>query len=215
MPLLAAGLAVLVAYLLGGVPWGLLLGRWFRGVDLRQFGSGKTGATNAARTLGWRISLAVFVLDVGKGALGILLARWLTGDPLVESLAGLAAIIGHCWSPYIGFRGGRGVSTGIGGALALAPTALLVAIPIGAIIIGLTRYISLASILGAAGVALAILAIALTSGPLAYAVYAVVGGALVIATHRDNIQRLLAGTERRFGEKAMPRATGGKETAAR
>jgi acyl-phosphate glycerol 3-phosphate acyltransferase len=128
MALLGPVLVIIAAYLLGGLPWGLWLGQWLRGVDLRTIGSGKTGATNAARSLGWRISAAVFVLDIAKGVIAILLARFVTGQPLVESLAGIAAIAGHCWSPYIRFTGGRGVATGAtsstaSGTVARAPPA--------------------------------------------------------------------------------------------
>src|SRR6188508_583152 len=140
MPLLGPIIVIIAAYLLGGLPWGLWLGQWLRGVDLRTIGSGKTGATNAARSLGWRISAAVFVLDIAKGVIAILLARYVTGEPLVESFAGIAAIAGHCWSPYIGFTGGRGVATGIGGALATVPLSVLLVAPVGAIILKVTRY---------------------------------------------------------------------------
>jgi glycerol-3-phosphate acyltransferase PlsY len=213
MPLLVALLVILAAYLLGGVPWGLLLGRWLRGIDLREYGSGSTGATNAARTLGWRISATVFVLDLAKGAGAVVLARALTGDPLVEALAGVAAIAGHCWSPYIRFSGGRGVATGIGGALAIAPWTLLLMAPIGLITIALTRYVSLASLIGTLAVPVGIIAgVALGWLPAAAIVYGVAGAAIIVAMHRGNIQRLLAGTERRLGERV---AVGGPVPAAK
>lgn len=200
--MLETAVALLAAYLLGGLPWGLLLGHWLRGVDIREYGSGRTGATNAARTLGWRISLAVFVLDALKGSLAILLARQLTGLPLVEALAGVAAIAGHCWPPYIGFRGGRGVATGLGGALTLAPWSILVIVPLGLLIVGLTRYVSLASIAGALGVPLALaLGSLLGVSRAEYAVYGLLGAAIIILMHGDNIRRLLAGTERKLGER--------------
>jgi glycerol-3-phosphate acyltransferase PlsY len=200
---LTTALILIGAYLLGGLPWGLLLGWWLRGVDIRRYGSGKTGATNAARTLGWRISLAVFVLDLLKGIIAVLVARWLTGDPVVESLAGIAAIVGHCWSPYIRFGGGRGIATGIGGALAIAPGAVLLVAPVGLLIVGVTRYVSLASILGALTVAIGIIiGVVLGLTDPAYLLYAFVGAPLVIAKHHDNIRRLLSGTERKLGEPA-------------
>jgi glycerol-3-phosphate acyltransferase PlsY len=213
MPLLVALLVILAAYLLGGVPWGLLLGRWLRGIDLREYGSGSTGATNAARTLGWRVSAAVFVLDLAKGAGAVVLARALTGDPLVEALAGVAAIAGHCWSPYIRFSGGRGVATGIGGALAIAPWTLLLMVPIGLITIALTRYVSLASLIGTLAVPVGIIVgVALGWLPAAAIVYGVAGAAIIVVMHRGNIQRLLAGTERRLGERV---AAGGSAPAAK
>jgi glycerol-3-phosphate acyltransferase PlsY len=211
MPLLTAALVIAGAYLLGGIPWGLLLGWWWRGVDIRQHGSGMTGATNAARTLGWRISALIFLLDLAKGSGAILLARALTGEPLVEALAGVAAVAGHCWSPYIRFGGGRGVATGIGGTLATVPLAVLAVLPVGLLVMGLTRYVSLASILGAATVPIGIIVSALLGySPLAYIVYGLGGAAIIIGKHHDNIRRLLAGTERRLGERV---AVGG--TAAR
>lgn len=213
MPLLAALLVILAAYLLGGVPWGLLLGRWLRGIDLREYGSGSTGATNAARTLGWRVSAAVFALDLAKGAGAVLLARALTGEPLVEALAGVAAIAGHCWSPYIRFSGGRGVATGIGGALVIAPWTLLLMLPIGLVTITLTRYVSLASLIGTITVPAGIIAgVALGALPAAAILYGVAGAAIIVAMHRGNIQRLLAGTERKIGERV---AAGGAAPAAK
>jgi glycerol-3-phosphate acyltransferase PlsY len=194
---------ILGGYLLGGIPWGLLLGRWLRGVDIRRHGSGKTGATNAARTLGWRISALVFALDLLKGVLAVLVARWLTGEPVIEALAGVAAVAGHCWSPYIRFGGGRGVATGIGGALAVAPWALLLMAPAGLVAIRLTRYVSLGSIIGACMVPVAIIVGALLGFvPAAYVLYGVLGAAIIVGKHHDNIRRLLAGTERKLGERA-------------
>lgn len=204
MPLLIAALAVAGAYLLGGIPTGLLLGRWLKGIDLRQYGSGKTGATNAARTLGARISIVVFVLDALKGLVAVLLAHWLTGgNAWVEALAGVAAIAGHCWSPYIGFTGGRGVATGAGAALVIAPWAVLLAAPVGFLVAVTTRYMSLVSLFGAVSVPLAIALAALLGWlPPGTIVFGVLGGALIIIMHRDNIRRLLAGTERKIGERA-------------
>jgi glycerol-3-phosphate acyltransferase PlsY len=204
MSLLVAALVILGAYLLGGVPTGLVLGRWLRGVDLRQIGSGSTGATNAARTLGWRISGVVFLVDVLKGAAAVLAARWLTGDPLVESLAGVAAIAGHCWSPYIRFTGGRGVATGIGGSLAITPLVVLLLTPVGLVVIRTTRYVSLASLIGSVCVPIGIaLGVALGWLSPAYLVYGALGAAIVIFKHRDNIARLRAGTERKLGDKVL------------
>lgn len=204
MPLVLALVTIIGAYFLGGIPWGLWLGQRLRGVDIRDYGSGKTGATNAARTLGWRISSLVFLLDLLKGVAAILLARWLTGVPLIESLAGAAAVAGHCWSPYIRFGGGRGVSTGAGAALAISPPALLLIAACGLGAIKLTRYVSLGSIFGAIGVPLALL-IGWLLGQVQpeYLVYGFIAGPLIIARHHDNIRRLLAGTERKLGERVI------------
>ena len=203
MSLLMAIVVLVAAYLIGGLPWGLILAQRLRGIDLRQYGSGKIGMTNTARTLGWRLAFVVLALDVLKGVAAVWLARLLTGDATVEALAGLAAIAGHCWSPYIGFGGGRGVASGIGGALALAPWTLLFSLPLGLLVLWLTRYVSLASLLGAVLVAAGlILGSLLGALPPAYSLFGVVGAALVVGKHHDNIRRLLAGTERKLGEPA-------------
>jgi glycerol-3-phosphate acyltransferase PlsY len=205
-------LAVVAAYLIGGIPWGLLLGRWLRGIDIRQHGSGKTGATNAARTLGWRISGIVFLLDVVKGLLAVLLARWLTGLPLVEALAGIAAIVGHCWSPYIRLGGGRGVSSGFGATLALSPAVMLLVAVVGITGIRLTRYVSLGSIFGAIAVPIGLLVSwQLGLSPVEHLLYGCGGGLVILIKHIDNIQRLLAGTERKLGDRTATTTSVAKE----
>ena len=115
-----APLLVGAAYAAGALPWGYLLGRLFGNVDIRKHGSGGTGATNALRLLGWRISLAVFVLDVLKGFLPVVAARWLDLDDGWIAAIAVAAVVGHCWSPFIGFTGGKGMATGGGAAVGLA-----------------------------------------------------------------------------------------------
>src|SRR5438552_7454463 len=122
-------MAALLAYLVGGVPSGLIVGKRLRGIDVRRVGSGKIGATNTLRALGWKASVLVFILDAAKGALAVLLVRWLflavfrapVQPPGAEATAALAAVIGHNWSPYIRFSGGRGVSTSFGTLLAVWP----------------------------------------------------------------------------------------------
>ena len=213
MSLLMAIVVLVAAYLVGGLPWGLILAQRLRGIDLRQYGSGKIGMTNTARTLGWRLAFVVLALDVLKGVAAVWLARLLTGDATVEALAGLAAIAGHCWSPYIGFGGGRGVASGIGGALALAPWTLLVSLPLGLLVLWLTRYVSLASLLGAVLVAAGlVLGSLLGALPPAYSLFGVVGAALVVGKHHDNIRRLLAGTERKLGEQVATTSSTGEQT---
>lgn len=199
-------LAAIVGYLLGAVPFGLIIGRLTRGVDLRQHGSHRTGATNALRTLGARAAAAVFALDLAKGVAAVLLARVLfADDPLVEwtaATAGFAAIVGHNWSAFIGFTGGRGVATSAGALGAMSPWTLLVVAPIVIGIVWRTRYVSLGSITGAllAAVTTALLAVAGAAGVAAIA-YALASGLLVTGAHADNIARLRAGTERKIGEK--------------
>lgn len=199
-------LGALIGYLLGAIPFGLIVGRLTRGIDLRHYGSHRTGATNALRTLGLRAAALVFLLDVAKGVVAVVITRALFGaDPLAEwaaAVAGFAAIVGHNWSAFIGFTGGRGVATSTGALGAMSPLTILVLAPIVIILIWRTRYVSLGSISGG-------LLAPVVSGALALAglaslpavVYALASGLLVTAAHADNIARLRAGTERKIGQQ--------------
>lgn len=193
---------IVSAYLAGAIPWGVILGKVFVGRDLRDHGSGGTGSTNALRVLGWRISLVVLVLDFLKGFLPVLVGRALgvSGWPLAA--VGVAATAGHCWSVFIKFRGGKGVATGSGAAIALVPWLLLV-LPLMVAIVALTRYVSLASIAGCVTASLAI-TLAAAGGRASWSAVGLVFAvtAIVVVQHRSNLQRLLSGTERRFGESA-------------
>lgn len=199
-------IAAVVGYLLGAIPFGLLIGRATKGVDIREHGSHRTGATNALRTLGVPAAAAVFLLDVGKGVAAVLLARLIVpDDPMTEwaaAAAGIAAIVGHNWSVFIRFTGGRGVATSAGGLGAMSIWTLLVIAPVVMIVIWRTRYVSLGSITGAllAPVVTVGFALAAVVGVPAI-VYALVSGLLVTAAHADNIGRLRAGTERKIGQK--------------
>lgn len=200
--LLAAGLG----YLLGATPFGLIIGRLTKGIDLREYGSHRTGATNALRTLGAPAAAAVFVLDVLKGVAAVVLARMLFADePLVEwaaAAAGLAAIVGHNWSVFIGFTGGRGVATSSGALAAMSPWSIVVVAPLVILIIWRTRYVSLGSISGALAAPVVTATLAAFGGATAAAIiYALTSGLLVTVAHADNIMRLRAGTERRVGQK--------------
>ncbi len=206
MQLLPYTLALAVAYLLGAIPTGYMVALRFGNVDLLRQGSRRTGTTNVLRTLGWKAAGVVFTGDIAKGMLAILVARLATqGDPTADLLAGLAAIGGHTYSPFIGFRGGRGVATGLGTLLLIAPAAVVVAAVLAGTVIALSRYVSLGSILGAGAVPILLLVLTLTLGqPLPHLVYALIGSVFVIASHRDNINRLLSGTERKLGERVGP-----------
>jgi glycerol-3-phosphate acyltransferase PlsY len=201
MPAQLAGIALGTAsYLIGAVPWGFLLGKVSSGVDLRTVGSGGTGATNVLRTLGPRASALVAVLDILKGVLPVIVARSAGIDQTWIAVAAVAAVAGHCWSPFIGFKGGKGVATGAGAAVALFPQ-ILVIVPIMAFIVWATKYVSLGS-LTAAGVA-ALLALAYAAaGQLSWAtataILAIAG--IIALRHEGNIRRLLNGNERRIGE---------------
>jgi glycerol-3-phosphate acyltransferase PlsY len=199
-------LAALLGYVLGAIPFGLLVGRLTRGIDLREYGSHRTGATNALRTLGLRAAALVFLLDVAKGVAAVVLARLLLADdPQVEwaaAAAGFAAIVGHNWSVFIRFTGGRGVATSAGalGAMSLWTILLLAPIVIG--IIWRSRYVSLGSVTGGL-LAPVITAVLWAAGAatLPAIAYAAASGLLVTVAHADNIARLRAGTERRIGQK--------------
>lgn len=209
-----AGLT-LAAYLISAFPSGVVWGRLLKGVDVRDFGSGKTGATNSLRTLGWQVSLLVFVSDVGKGALSVALPILLSSlffkqngqdnTPWAVMCCGMASVIGHNHSIYIGFKGGRGVACGIGQVLVVSPLTMLFVAIIDIWIIGLTRYISLASVVGCVLVDVFLVAnIWLTNLDPRYLAWGVLMTGYVFISHRDNIKRLLNGTERKLGEKAQP-----------
>ncbi|HEY7464250.1 MAG TPA: glycerol-3-phosphate 1-O-acyltransferase PlsY [Candidatus Limnocylindria bacterium] len=199
---------ILAGYLVGAIPFGMLAGRAAGGVDLRRHGSRRTGATNTLRTLGPRWAAAVLLLDLAKGAAAVMLVRglYVAGPPgspeWVQAAAGLAAVVGHNHSIFIGFAGGRGVATAGGGMLALTAWTLTVLVPVVVLVVWLTRYVSLASLVGAAVAPLVTGLLAATGvvgwGAFAYALGC---GLLIAFAHRDNVARLRAGTERRLGER--------------
>ena len=189
-------LALAAAYLVGALPVGFLVARVFGVGDLRQHGSGNIGATNVLRAAGWVPALLTLVGDVAKGYLAVAAAGALTGDTDARAAAAVAAIIGNCWSVFLGFRGGKGVATGLGALLNLVPAAVAPAIPVWLAVAVATRYVSLGSILGAACVPLGALLLGYGAPAM---LAAIAGAAIIIARHHDNIGRLLAGTERRLG----------------
>lgn len=196
----AAALAIL-SYMAGSIPFGVVVARLTGAPDPRKIGSGRTGGTNALRTMGRRRALLVVAGDVLKGTIPVLVARYVTGNAAVEVVCGVAAIFGATRSVFVGFKGGRGVGTSVGTMLVIFPAAILVGAPVFVGVILVTRYVSLGSLLAVASGA-AIIGIwwlaANGSVPAAYLLYAAVGSALVWLAHADNIGRLLHGTERRF-----------------
>ncbi|HEY7523665.1 MAG TPA: glycerol-3-phosphate 1-O-acyltransferase PlsY [Candidatus Limnocylindrales bacterium] len=212
--LIRAALLVGVAYVAGSVPIGVLVSRVTGGPDLRTIGSGRTGGTNALRGLGRTRAAIVVTGDVLKGALPVLAARALGAGPAVEVACGLAAVAGATWSVFLAFHGGRGVGTGVGTMLVIQPIAVFLAAPVFVVVILLTRYVSLGSLLASvamAGLVLAWWAAAAESVSVAYPIYATVGAAVIWLAHADNIDRLLHGTERKFdlGLLAGRRSSGG------
>ena len=192
---------ITLAYLIGSIPFGYLVVRMTGGGDVRETGSGGTGATNVSRRAGKAAGSLTLVLDALKGAISVLLATWLSeGSP--GAAAGVAAILGHIFPVWLRFRGGKGVATAVGVFVMLAPFALLCAGIVFAAVVALTRYVSLASLTAAASIPLFIWLQKLLIQPVveikAPLTAAVVGAMLIIFAHRGNIVRLMNGTEPKF-----------------
>lgn len=192
-------LALATAYLLGSVPFAIVLVRLFRGVDVRTQGSGNAGATNVLRTAGKPLAIGTMVLDVAKGVVAVLLMRSLTVDPRWLGAAAVAAVLGHVFPVWFSFRGGKGVATAIGGFAVLAPWAVLTVVGAFALVVATTRLVSLGSLTAACVLPLALRL--LLHAPDALVVAAAATSAVVVVSHRANIRRLLAGTERRLGRR--------------
>jgi acyl phosphate:glycerol-3-phosphate acyltransferase len=213
-----AALTVLISYLIGSIPFGYLIARW-RGVDIFKVGSGNVGATNVGRVLGWRLGIFVFVLDFAKGVLPTLAATVIasfqfagdgTSGKLVSTalpiLAGLSAVIGHLFPVFLRFHGGKGVATGAGVVVVLLPGPALAAVITWVVVVGLTRFVSLASL--AAATSLCLFHFLLTPYPFSpdnwpLSCFALLAVGLVIARHHANIQRLLHGNENRLPESQL------------
>jgi len=197
-----------LSYLLGAIPTSYLAGKWLRGIDLREHGSRNLGATNLYRTLGWRFAVPVGLFDVAKGAVPVLLF-----GPMVPELApfpslcGIAAVLGHVYSVFVGFSGGKGVATAAGMLLGLAPKALGVAAVVWLLLVWLTGYVSLASVTGALVLPVADYLLVPARRTTWDIGLDVAVAAFIIWKHRANIRRLLEGTENRFGRRGtIPRS---------
>jgi glycerol-3-phosphate acyltransferase PlsY len=196
MAIKIAGLAI--AYLVGAIPVGLMISRAFFHVDIRQHGSGNIGTTNVFRTLGKGPAALTLVGDVCKGWLGVWIAQQLGNDPGWGAVGGLAVLGGSCWSVFLGFKGGKGVATGFGVFLRLAPLAVLPAVLIWIVVAAGWRYVSLASMTASLCLPLGTL---LLGYPGLVFLTSLVSAAIVIARHRDNLARLFQGTERKVGNR--------------
>jgi glycerol-3-phosphate acyltransferase PlsY len=196
---------MLGSYLLGATPTSYIAGKLGRGIDLREHGSKNLGATNVYRILGWKYAIPVALIDIAKGAIPVLLApRSLY--PWLPLAAGGAAVLGHMFSPYVGFKGGKGVATAAGMFLALAPLAVLIAIAVWGACLWLTGYVSLSSIIGVLSVPLTV---ALLQPGASYVFWASVALVVLISfAHRRNLARLIAGTENRFRTRGVGRSDG-------
>ncbi|AYG61383.1 glycerol-3-phosphate 1-O-acyltransferase PlsY [Rhizobium jaguaris] len=221
---IASVVGLAIAYLFGSAPTGYLAGKLLKGIDIREHGSGSTGATNVLRTLGKWPALVVLLVDVLKGAAAILFARWFylwfstlssvtpstaldrqSWEPWAVFLAGLAVLLGHSRSIWLNFAGGKSVATGLGVLLAMSWPVGLGAVTVFGVVLAIFRIVSLSSILAA------LTAITLVFGleqPLPYRLLVIAGGVYVIARHRTNIQRLLAGIEPRLGQGSPESKTG-------
>jgi acyl phosphate:glycerol-3-phosphate acyltransferase len=206
---------ILIGYLLGSIPFGVIISRFQSKKDVRQFGSGKSGATNVLRTSGPKAAVMVLLGDLIKGVLAVVFAGLIFGNELLvignfglgtlvaQVVAALAAVAGHNWSIFLKFKGGRGVATFFGGLMALCPPAAVIGGEVLIVSVGLTKYASFGSILGTIAVYLVLVPLTIIyKFPIEYLGYALIGGLVIIVMHRDNINRLVSGTERKIGQKA-------------
>ena len=189
---------IIAGYFIGSIPFGYIAGK-IRGIDIRREGSGNIGSTNVSRVLGKKTGTIVQILDILKGALPVIIAQILKLDIPVVILCGLASICGHNWTIFLGFKGGKGVNTSLGVALALMPMPAIICFFIWVVVVKIWKYVSLASILASA--AFPVIVISSNKYPLIINILSVVVAAFIIIRHRSNIKRLLAGTESKIGTK--------------
>lgn len=193
----------ILGYLLGSIPGGYIVGKLVKGVDVRKYGSGNIGTTNVLRVLGKKYALFVFLIDFGKGAASVLIASLFPYgnlSPLVRSLTGMACITGHNWPLFLRFKGGKGVATSAGVFLILTPLPFIFSFLTMVVVVGLTRYVSLGSMISAALLPLYI-GIFMKEEGVFYIFLGVAVALLVVFRHRSNIKRLLAGKESKLGER--------------
>lgn len=191
-------IVITAAYLIGSLPFGYIVAKVFRKTDIRNYGSGNIGATNVLRVMGWRAALPVFVLDMLKGAAAVLLAKTVSDLPAIYLSAGFMAMIGHSFPLFLGFRGGKAVATGIGVMAAVSGWVTLSMIVAAGLIVAVTRYVSLGSIIGTILVPLFFW---LLGFDLPYIIFGLATALLVALRHHANIGRLLKGSESKLGQK--------------
>ena len=203
--IIATAIAVSAGYLLGSVSPGLLIGR-LHGVDVREFGSGKTGVTNVLRSVGRLAAAVVFFADVGKGTIAVLIGSRLFDEPWAAALGGVAVVVGHNWPVFTGFRGGRGVATAFGAFLAIDPVSALLVLIGGGVALVATRYMSLVSVTGVL-VGAIVLITRVNSDAIAaeYVAFVLPVATMIEINHVGNIRRLLAGTEPKLGQGGTQR----------
>ena len=198
-----------LAYVLGSVPWGFLVVRLFHGVDIREFGSGRTGTSNVLRTGGLKSAALVLMLDLSKGALAVLLAKVVADASAADVTAGLLVLAGHNWSLFLGFKGGRGIMPAAGAVLIISPIALALCVLAWAVTARITRYVSVASLAGVTmAVVAAIVQAVFFDFSYVYLIYFGIGAFIIFWQHSDNMLRLRQGTEPRLGERVKPADSG-------
>jgi glycerol-3-phosphate acyltransferase PlsY len=209
MEAVAAYAGVLVAsYLYGAIPWGVVLGKALRGIDVRRHGSGNIGFTNTLRTMGAPLGFAVLVLDASKGALPVLLAPLLRDDPYLQVAGAVSAITGHTWPVFLHFRGGKGVATATGAIIAMAPLPALALCALSLPFMLITRYVSLTVLVFAPLLTAVMLGLAiLDQTEYVYFAFIAAATAIVYYRHRDNIRRLRSGTESKLGQRTRRAAS--------
>jgi acyl-phosphate glycerol 3-phosphate acyltransferase len=186
---------MIVAYILGSIPNALWIGKVFRGIDVREHGSKNTGSTNAARVLGAKLGILTLILDISKGAIPTLIATMLLDSSISVILVGICAILGHSFSIFMKFKGGKAVATTVGVFIVLVPGAILLAAVIFFLVFGITRYVSLSSMIGAISLPIWII---LFYKNIPLTIFGIIIAILIIVRHKSNIQRLLNGTESKF-----------------
>ena len=211
MNIIAGIIFVVLAYLVGSISFGLLIGKLIKGIDIRNFGSESTGATNVARVCGPIWGIIALILDMGKAAIPVALTVYILETPdWSHSLTGLSAIAGHIWPLFTNFKGGKGIASGWAALIVLSPWSGVAATLAAAPVIGITRYVSLGSIVGSVvgGLSITVLAIlnnleteGVPNIPFVYSAYGLIGGAITVLLHKDNVKRLIKGNESKLGQK--------------
>ena len=186
---------MIIAYILGSIPNALWIGKVFKGIDVREHGSKNTGSTNAARVLGAKLGILTLILDISKGAIPTLIATMLLDSSISVILVGICAILGHSFSIFMKFKGGKAVATTVGVFIVLVPGAILLAAVIFFLVFGITRYVSLSSMIGAISLPIWII---LFYKNIPLTIFGIIIAILIIVRHKSNIQRLLNGTESKF-----------------
>ena len=199
------GAVAVFSYLVGSLSWGYMLLRWRLGMDVREYDSGRTGMSNVLRTGGGKAAALVLALDIGKGVVVVILAREVVGTHVAEVVGASVALVGHNWPIFLGFRGGRGILTALGGLSMMTPVPAVVATVTFLVTAFGSRYISLGSIFGVLAGAASLVGLALAGWySSTYMLFAGAATGMIIWQHRDNIQRLINGSERRMGAPATP-----------